>query len=263
MSLTEKHSRESNIEIRLPDSGAAVGQDEEWYEAVIEGEVRRIRFHEYAETYALPGIYEHLFYDALKCDSPRTVCALLGEQLEREDRQPEDLRVLDVGAGNGMVGEQLQELGVDQIVGVDIIEEAAMAAERDRPGVYDDYHVVDLTAMPQETQDELVARELNCLVSVAALGFDDIPPDAFAEAYNVIEPGGLVGLSIKEEMVSGEDSSGFSRLIDEGIATGAFEVKREHRYRHRLTTNGEPLYYVAMVGEKGSNLPLSTESKSP
>lgn len=261
MSLTESDPRESAIEIRLPDTGVAVDQSEEWYEAVVDGEVHRIGFHEYARTYSLPGTYEQLFYDALKCDSPRTVCGLLGEQVAEDGRQPEDLRVLDVGAGNGMVGEQLQMLGVEQIVAVDIIEEAAEAAERDRPGVYDDYHVVDLTAMPEATQEDIVARELNCMVSVAALGFDDIPPDAFAEAYNMIEPGGLVGISIKEEMVSGEDSSGFSRLIDQGISTGAFGVKREQRYRHRLTTNGEPLFYVAMVGAKGSDLPVSGGSE--
>jgi predicted TPR repeat methyltransferase len=260
MSPTKQTQPEPDIQIRLPDSAGALDQDQEWYEVVTDEEVRRVRFHDYAQTYSMPGVYEHLFYEALKCDSPRTVCSLLGEQLAADDRPAEDLRVLDVGAGNGMVGEHLQELGADQIVGVDIIEEAAEAAERDRPGVYDDYHVVDLTALPESTEDELVAQEFNCMTSVAALGFDDIPPDAFATAYNVIESGGLVGISIKEEMVSGEDSSGFSRLIEHGISTGSFEVKREHRYRHRLNINGEPLYYVAMVGEKGGDLPLSANS---
>ncbi|MEZ5076653.1 MAG: class I SAM-dependent methyltransferase [Solirubrobacterales bacterium] len=258
MSVTQNSRNDAEIEVRLPEAAADLEQGEEWYEVVVDGEARRIGFHDYATTYAMPGIYEHLFYEELKCDSPRTVCALLGEHLEQDDRRPEDLRVLDVGAGNGMVGEQLQELGVDQIVGVDIIEEAAQAVERDRPGVYDDYHVVDLTAMPAPTQEELIARQFNCMVSVAALGFDDIPPDAFAQAYNMVESGGLVGLSIKEEMVSGEDSSGFSRLIDEGVSSGALEVKLEHRYRHRLKANGEPLYYLAMVGEKGSDLPVSS-----
>jgi SAM-dependent methyltransferase len=257
MSLTEKTQEISDIEIRLPDGGAALDQDEEWYEVAISGETHRIRFHDYARTFSLPGVYEHLFYDALECDSPRTVCALLEEQLASEDREPEELRILDVGAGNGMVGERLQEMGADQIVGVDIIEEAAEATERDRPGVYDDYHVVDLTEIPESTQEELATRRFNCMTSVAALGFDDIPPDAFAEAFNLIEPGGLIGLSIKEEMVSGEDSSGFSRLIDNGIATHALDVKLERRYRHRLNTNGEPLYYVAMVVQKGSELPVS------
>ena len=58
------------------------------------------------------------------------------------------LRVLDVGAGNGMVGEELDRMGARHIVGVDIIPEAKEAAERDRPGVYDDYFVVDLTDVP-------------------------------------------------------------------------------------------------------------------
>jgi len=259
MSLTKNNLEQSEIVVRVPDSEAGLDQDQEWYEVVIDGEARRIRFHDYAQTYTMPGVYEHLFYEVLKCDSPRTVRTLLEEQIESDDRRPDELRVLDVGAGNGMVGEELQNLGVDQIVGVDIIEEAAQAVERDRPGVYDDYHVVDLTAIPEDTHGELRAREFNCMVTVAALGFGDIPPDAFAEAYNVVEEGGLVGLSIKEEMVSGEDSSGFSRLIDQGIAEGAMDVKRQRRYRHRFNTNGEPLYYVAMVAEKNRDLPLSGE----
>ena len=40
------------------------------------------------------------------------------------------LRVLDVGAGNGMVGEELDRMGAKHIVGVDIIPEAAEAAQR-------------------------------------------------------------------------------------------------------------------------------------
>lgn len=245
------------MEIRLPEGAADVAQDEEWYELTIDGETRRIGFHDYAQTFSVPGAYEHLFYETLKCDSPRTMCGLLDEQIAGEGREPGELRVLDVGAGNGMVGEQLQELGVEEIVGVDIIEAAARATERDRPGVYDDYYVVDLTEIPADTHQELRERELNCMTAVAALGFGDIPPDAFAEAYNLIEPGGLVGFAIKEEMVSGEDSSGFSRLIDSGIAEGALEVKRQHRYHHRLNINGEELYYVAMIAEKGRDLPVS------
>ena len=256
MSLTNDGQGVSEIEIRLPD-GVNLAQDEEWYEIEIDGETRRIRFHDYAETFSLPGAYEQLFHHELKCDSPRTVCGLLEEQLTSENRNPGDLRVFDVGAGNGMVGEELQGIGVEEIVGVDIIEEAPAAAERDRPGVYDEYYVLDLTEIPEPTHKELRSRQLNCMTSVAALGFDDIPPDAFAEAYNLIEQGGLVGFSIKEEMVSGEDSSGFSRLIDEGIVEGALEIKQERRYRHRLNTKGDPLYYVAMVAEKVRDLPVT------
>jgi len=52
------------------------------------GQRRQIRFHDYAEIYAWRGLYEQLFYDELKCDSPRTVCGLLAEQLEAEGLDP-------------------------------------------------------------------------------------------------------------------------------------------------------------------------------
>jgi SAM-dependent methyltransferase len=247
----------AEVEIALPDPAGDLAQDEEWYELSVDGETRRVLFHDYAQTYSVPGVYERLFYDELKCVSPSTVCGLLEEHVASEGRDPAELRVLDVGAGNGMVGEQLAEMGAEQIVGVDIIEEAAEAAERDRPGVYDDYLVVDLSDLPDAEREQLRSRDLNCLTSVAALGFGDIPPAAFAEAYNLVEEGGPVGFSIKEEMLSGEDSSGFSRLIDEAIGDGALEIKVERRYRHRLALNGEPLYYVAMVAEKARDLPLA------
>jgi len=248
----------ADLEIRLPEATGDLTQDEEWYELSLDGETRRVRFHDYAQTYSIPGVYERLFYDTLKCDSPRTVCGLLGEHLEDEGRDLSELRVLDVGAGNGMVGEQLAELGAEEIVGVDIIEEAAQAAERDRPGLYDDYLVLDLTDLSEPQREQLRSRKLNCLTSVAALGFADIPPTAFAEAYNLIEDGGPVGFSIKEEMLSGGDSSGFSRLIEGAIDDGALELKAERRYRHRLSLSGEPLYYVAMVAEKAHDLPAAS-----
>lgn len=257
MSLAGEDPRVSDVELHIPEVNGDLSQDEEWFEVTVDGETRRLRFHDYAETYSIPGCYERLFYDELKCDSPRTVCGLLEEQVDRDGREAADLRVFDVGAGNGMVGEQLAEMGVEEIVGVDIIEEAAEAAERERPGLYDEYYVLDLTKIPEPEHEELRSRRLNCLTSVAALGFDDIPPNAFAEAYNLIEEGGLVGFSLKEEMVAGDDSSGFSRLIDEGIVEGALEVKVEQRYRHRLAASGDPLYYVAMVAEKVRDLPVT------
>ena len=50
----------------------------------------------------------------------------------------DSLAVLDVGAGNGMVGEQLKCSGVKRSL-VDIIQEAKQAALRDRPGIYKEY----------------------------------------------------------------------------------------------------------------------------
>jgi predicted TPR repeat methyltransferase len=245
----------AEYDVRLPSAGdARFDQDEEWCELLVDGRPRRIRFHDYHEIYSIPGLYERLFYELLECDSPRAVTALLGEELRARGRDASTLRVLEVGAGNGMVGEELDELGVPTIVGVDIIEEAAAAAERDRPGIYDDYLVLDLTAIPPATHERLAARGFNCLVTVAALGFGDIPPEAFANAYNLVAPGGLVAFNIKEDFLTDEDASGFAQLIKRALDDGSLDLRTQRRYRHRLSISGEPLHYVAIVAEKRADL---------
>jgi len=243
------------FDIRFPSSnGAKFDQDEEWCEVRLDDDWRRIRFHDYHEVYSIPGLYEQIFYDELKCDSPRTVCGLLKHQLELTGYEASDLRVLDVGAGNGMVGEELQrELGVGGLVGVDIIEEAEQAAERDRPGVYDAYHTVDLTAMPSDVRHDLEQRRLNTLLTVAALGFGDIPPLAFAEAFNVITDHGWVAFNIRDRFLE-EEESGFSRLIRRMLEEEVLERREEKQYRHRLSVRGEPLQYVAIVAEKHGDI---------
>jgi predicted TPR repeat methyltransferase len=229
-------------------------QDEEFCEVTIDGERKRIRFHDYHEVFAVPGLYEQLFYEELKCDSPRTIAGLIGEQVSSDTAG--DLRVIDVGAGNGMVGEELDRMGAEHIVGVDIIEEAAMATDRDRPGIYDDYFVVDLTDIPADDQRALEEHRFNCLTSVAALGFGDIPPEAFAAAYNLVEDGGLIAFNIKERFVEDGDRSGFEELISRSLEDGTMDLQAQRRYRHRLSVAGEPLHYIAMVARKRADVQL-------
>jgi len=241
-----------DLEVRFPNPAAGVEQDEEYCEVGEDGEVRRIRFHDYGEIYSIPGLYERIFYDALKCCSPQAVIGLLAEQLSAG----EWLRAFDVGAGNGMVADQLAKVGAESIVGVDIIPEAAMATERDRPGVYDDYHVLDLTDLTDELREELESRRFNCLASVAALGFGDMPPEAFATAYNLVDNGAWVAFNIKSRFLAenGPKGSGFAELINTMLDDGTLELRAEREYRHRLSTSGEPLHYIAMVARKRANV---------
>ncbi|GAC1325920.1 MAG: hypothetical protein NVSMB25_24870 [Thermoleophilaceae bacterium] len=242
------------LDVQLP-AKESLDQDREWCFVRTDDGRRRIRFHDYHEIYSIPGLYEHLFYDLLECCSPQTVRVLLERELRAEGVDPAELTVLDLGAGNGMVGEELSDLGVGSIVGVDLIEEAAMAAERDRPGTYDDYHVVDLTDLSRAGRKALRAHDFNCLTSVAALGFGDIPPRAFAAAFDLVANGGWIAFNIKEDFLDDRDGTGFSRLIARLLDAGVLEQRAQRVYRHRLSTNGEPLNYVAIVAVKVSDVP--------
>ena len=237
-------------QVRFPTLSDGLSQDEEWCEVFSDGEWRRLRFHDYGEIYDVPGLYEHLFYERLKCQSPGVVGDLLTEAVEAAGQAPADLRVLDLGAGNGIVGEALRLRGFEEVVGVDISPEAGEAVERDRPGVYAGYYVCDLLNPPGDVRRELEEARFGAMTSVAALGFGDVPPAVFRAAFDLVQDGGWIAFTIKQDFLGEADESGFDALIAELIESGAIEERGRRRYRHRLDVRGRPLHYVAIAGVK-------------
>jgi hypothetical protein len=110
--------------------------------------------------------------------------------------------------------------------------------------------VLDLTELSEARRRDLRARRFDVLITVAALGFGDIPPSAFAEAFNLVSDGGWVAFNIKQQFLDDGESTGFSRLVDRRLGDGIVEKRAETVYRHRLSANGESLDYVAIVGVK-------------
>lgn len=241
--------------IRFPKPDRAFEQDTEWCEVYVGTDWKRLRLHDYAGIYSTPGLYEQLFSTMLRCTSPQRVTSLLATTLHDWSEPTTGLSVLDVGAGNGMVGEQLRLLGIRALVGVDIIPEAAKAARRDRPKLYDDYLVTDLSELSAAYADRIRSFHPNCVTSVSALGFGDIPPRAFGAALNLISTPGWLAFNIKETFLGGKDETGFSRLI-RALSDGEFiQIQAYRRYSHRLSVDGQRLNYVAMVARKLRPMP--------
>lgn len=243
------------LQVALPEPSLSMTQDAEWCVVRVDGEWRQIRFHDYDALFSVPGLYEKVIYEILRCDSPNVVCNLLEEELSDSGTPTDNLRVLDLGAGNGMVGEELANMGADAVVGVDIIEEAAEATERDRPGLYENYHVVDMTDLNEGQRRELESYRFSALTCVAALGFGDIPVQAFVSAFNLVRSGGWIAFNIKEDFLTNGDDSGFARLMRTMLEDGTLELRRRKRYQHRLATDRHPLHYVAIVGVKKRDVP--------
>ncbi len=241
--------------IEFPDQESGLDQDEEWCAVTVGGQTRRVRFHDYHHVYKVPGFYEKLFYEKLKCCSPSRVVGLLCEVMRDHKADPKALRVLDIGAGNGMVGDELDNRGVGTLVGIDIIPEARTATDRDRPGLYNDYLITDLTDLPEQHEEQLRKLNLNCLTTVAALGYGDIPDAAFLKGLDVVETPAWLAFNIKEDFIHHQDTSGFSKLIRKLNEDGVIRIEAWRRYRHRLSIKGKPLYYVAMVARKMRDVP--------
>jgi predicted TPR repeat methyltransferase len=230
-----------------------LAQNEAFFYLNLGSEKIKIRFHDYADLYKHPNLYEQLYYERLKCNSPAVVTSILKNTIDKGKETFSELRVLDVGAGNGMMGEELFNLGVARVVGVDIIEEARQAALRDRPGIYDEYYITDLTQMTEDDKTTFQQWQFNCMTCVAALGFGDIPSTAFITAFNLVENGGWIAINIKETFLDKTDDSGFSLLIKEMIMNQIIDIHHLERYRHRISIDGRPLFYYALIARKESN----------
>lgn len=248
---TDLAAARAALRLALPEPGSKFSQDDEWcVVADPDGTWREYRFHDYDRIFRVPGLYEKIFYDVLACDSPRFMVGLLQEALGAAGVGADTLRVLDLGAGNGIMAEELAAVGVEHTVGVDILPEARDAAERDRPGLYADYHVADLTALPAAQRDALAAHRPNALTVVAALGFGDIPPTAFRTAYDLVADDGWIVMTIKDAFLQETDTSGFAGMIGESVRSGSLEVVRRERFQHRLATDRSPLLYEGIIARK-------------
>jgi predicted TPR repeat methyltransferase len=245
--------------IRFPSGDTQGLSQDEAYFTLVEpnGTQTQLRFHDYDAIYERQGLYEQLFYDRLKCQSPEKVVSILRYAMSGEPGLFNELRVLDLGAGNGMVGEVLQKHGVARIVGIDISKPAAIAVQRDRPGVYDEFYAIDMSDMTPEQHEDLCSWRFNCMVSVAALGFGDIPVRVFAEAYNLVEDGGWVAFNIKETFLENSDTTGFSVFVKNLILSDYLHIYHMERYRHRLSMDGRPLYYFGVACRKSGSIPES------
>ncbi len=243
------------LEVALPVAGHGLDQDEEWIVVNTERGWRKIRLHDYDEVYAITGLYEKWVYDIHQCRSPQKVADYLIPAVHAAGVDPAELRVLDLGAGNGYVADVLRTRGCRHFVGVDLYPEARDAADRDRPGLYADYIAGDMTDLSDQQQQTLGQHRLDCLTCVAALGFGDIPPQVFAAAYNYIEDGGWAAFTIKTDFLAGDEPSGFSRLIKRMLGEGVMEVATRQPFVHRVAPDGSELVYEAFIGRKKSDIP--------
>jgi len=251
------HSLVGTLEIALPmpDDSGDIEQDEEWIVVRVASGWRKIRLHDYHDVFAVPGLYEKWVYRALRCRSPQRISDLLARVLLREGVDAGSLTLLDLGAGNGCVADELRRIGLRTFVGVDLIPEAASAAERDRPGLYADFAVCDLTE-PDALAEEVLGRyTFDAMACVAALGFGDIPPAAFIAAFNRVIDGGWIAFNIKTAFLEDTRPGSFAQFIASMIRDGTLEVLEQETYVHRLNPAGEELLYDAIIGRKRRPVP--------
>jgi SAM-dependent methyltransferase len=212
-----------------------------------DGSSEELRLHDYERVYALAGLYEEIVQRRLDCRSPDEIASMLADATDSLRWERSRVRVLDIGAGNGISGEALAALGMRPVVATDLEPAARDAAMRDRPGVYDAYLTTDLIALSpaeQRTIRELTPNALTCVAPVGA-GAQHVPPSALATALRLLAPDAVVAFM--------RDASDEPDLVTDRMWLGALDgVTRaqeltRHRYRHRYTVNRRAMLMEGVV----------------
>lgn len=244
-----------DFEIQLPETEIVrnLTIQEEFFWLSQNGNEDKLRLHDYAQIYRIPHLYEHLM-EKLQAKSHIILSSLLIDLVTKAGGDVKDLIVLEVGAGSGMLGQALADLGVKSITGIDILPEAAQAAKRECPGVYENYYVEDLTNLSETARNALSSRGFNCMVCASALTSNHIPPLALATAFNLIAPNGSIAFNVQKEHWEEKGEASFVAWHPWVAETDIFEIAQRHDYQHRFHMDGRPLYYKAMIGTKRANI---------
>jgi hypothetical protein len=214
-----------------------------------DGREQTMRLHEYERVYPIPGLYEEVVQRRLQCASPRRLADAVVAACVAAGEDPAGLRVFDLGAGNGVVGEELAGRGVDVLVGSDNIAQAREAARRDRPSLYRDYLVGELRDW--DTLERLVRDgELNLLAAAGALGRGHVPVDDFRRLWGLFAPGAWLAITVARELAQPGDGDIGDWLADMAADGGDTKIISREPFRHRLTMAGEPITYEVVVGRR-------------
>ena len=155
--------------------------------------------------------------------SPRRAAEILAAHV------PRDARILDAGAGTGLVGEILASMGYRRMVAMDLSQ--GMLEEARKKGVYEDFHQMVMG----ETLDYETGF-FDAVITVGVLTVGHAPASSLDELVRVTRPNGHIVFSLRPDVY---ESSGFRERQDELESQGKWQLV-ERTEEFQPMPKGEP-----------------------
>ena len=113
-------------------------------------------------------------------------CTPIFDQLLREKivSKHSELRILDAGAGTGIVGKALKDLGYTNIDALDISQK--MLDEAKKLNLYKNFFCAPLS---EEPVAEIADDQYDALICIGTLTVGHVKPSAFDEILRIVKPG--------------------------------------------------------------------------
>jgi len=142
---------------------------------------------------------------------------------------PKDARVLDAGAGTGLVGELLANQGYNNLVAMDLSK--GMLEEARKKNAYREFH-----QMVMGEPLDYATDSFDAIISVGVLTVGHAPASSFDELIRITRPCGYIVFSLRPDVYR---DSGFKKKQDNLEAEGKWKlVKRSDEFQP--LPKGEP-----------------------
>ena len=155
--------------------------------------------------------------------SPRRAAEVLAAHV------PRDARILDAGAGTGLVGEILASMGYQRMVAMDLSQ--GMLEEARKKGVYEGFHQMVMG----ETLD-YETGSFDAVITVGVLTVGHAPASSLDELVRVTRPNGHIVFSLRPDVY---ENSGFRERQDELESQGKWQLV-ERTEEFQPMPKGEP-----------------------
>lgn len=145
---------------------------------------------------------------------------------------PKEAKVLDAGAGTGLVGVALARKGYDDIVAIDLSK--GMLEEAGRKNVYR-----ELRQMVMGKALDFSTGAFDAVISVGVLTLGHAPASSFDELIRITRPGGYIVFSLRPDVY---EEGGFKEKMAELENDGKWELV-EVSEKKKVLPKGEPDVY--------------------
>lgn len=217
------------------------------------GKERRIQLHDYATIYSMPGLYEQLAVETLGYRSYKFMATFLSEELKKHNMLFDSISLLELGAGSGLFGREIYKEGVTSLVGMDIVPEAATAANYADDKTYQHYFTEDLTNITPSTKEFITDSKLNVFVCCSALSDGHIPINAFINGINLIENDGWVLFNISKHSYEDKNNA-IMTFFNDAVEKQQLKTVTIKNHTHRKFCNGDDLEYTTFLAKKLSHI---------
>ncbi len=145
---------------------------------------------------------------------------------------PKDGRILDAGAGTGLVGKFLSEDDYSKLVAMDL--SWGMLEEARKKNVYQEFH-----QMVMGEPLDFSADDFDAVVSVGVLTVGHAPASSLDELIRITRPGGYVVFSLRPDVY---ETGGFKEKQAELESAGKWQLAEESE-KFQPLPKGEPEVY--------------------